>query len=98
MILLGKYMKGMHRIGNWEIPSSGLVATLLFMLAHIGFTFSPFEITHFSLFQQLGAFGLGLFYAMVFHRTGSLLGPIILHGYSNGILFVVRYSVVFLFS
>jgi len=98
MTVLAKYMTGVHRIGDWEIPSTGLVATILFMLAHIGYTFSPFAITHFSLFQQFGAFGLGLFYAIVFHRTGSLLAPIILHGYSNVILILSRYSLAFLFS
>jgi len=98
MTVLGKYWRGTHRIGNLEIPSSGIVATILFMLAHIRFTFSPFAITHFSLVQQFGALGLGLYFAIVFHRTGSLLGPIILHGYCNGILFVGRYSLVFLFS
>ena len=98
MTILGKYLTGMHRIGNFEIPSSGVIAAILFTLAHIGFTFSPFAITHFSLFQLVGAFVLGLFFASVFHRTGSLLGPIIMHGYGNGISFVGRYSVAFLFG
>ena len=98
MIVLGKFMTGMHRIGNSEIPSSGVVATILFTLAHVGFTISPFAITHFDPLQLFGALVFGLFYANVFHRTGSLLSPIIMHGYSNGILFVGRYSLAFLFS
>lgn len=98
MIALAKYMSGMHRIGSWELPTSGIVATGLFMLAHVGFTFSPFEITHFSPLQQLTALGLGLYYAMVFHRTGSLLGPIISHNFSDGIIFVVLYSMAFWFG
>ena len=95
--VLGKYWRGTHRIGDVEITSAGIVAAILFMLAHIGFTFSPFAITHFSLYQQFLAFGLGLYYAIVFHRTGSLLGPIISHGYANGISLVVRYRMAFLF-
>ena len=91
-------MRGMHRIGIWEIPTSGIVAAILFTLAHIGFTFSQFAITYFDPLQLFGAFGFGLFFAIIFHRTGSLLGPIILHGYSNLILNVARYSTVFLFS
>ena len=98
MTVLGKYWRGTYRIGDVEIPSAGIVATIFFMMAHIGFTISPFTITHFSLIQQLTALGLGLYYAVVFHRTGSLLGPIISHGYSNGILFVVRYSMALLFG
>jgi len=98
MTVLGKYLTGMHRIGNWEIPSSGVVATILFTLAHVGFTISPFAITEFSLFNLVGAFVLGLYFAIVFHRTGSLLGPIIMHGYGNGILVIGRYSLALLFS
>ncbi len=98
MTVLGKYLRGTYRIGNFEIPSSGVVAAILFTLAHVGFTLSPFAITDFSLFNVIGAFVLGLFFASVFHRTGSLLGPIIMHGYANGILVVGRYSLAFLFS
>jgi len=96
MTILGKYLTGTHRIGNFEIPASGVVATILFMLAHIGLSFSPLAITHFSTLQMFAALGFGLFFAIVFHKTGSLLGPIIMHGYANGILFVGRYGVAFL--
>jgi len=98
MVVLGKYMTSMHRIGKLEIPTSGIIATILFMLAHIGFTFIPLEITHFNPPQLFAAFGLGLFFAIVFHRTGSLLAPIILHGYANLVFVVARYGVVLLFS
>ena len=98
MTVLGKYLKGMYRIGNFEIPSSGVIATIIFTLAHVGFTISPFAITDFSLFNLMGAFVLGLFFAVVFHRTGSLLAPIIMHGYANGILVVGRYSLAFMFG
>ncbi len=54
MTVLGKYLRGTYRIGNFEIPSSGVVAAILFTLAHIGYTFSPFAITHFSLLQLFG--------------------------------------------
>ena len=97
MIVLGKYMTGMYRIGNFEIPSSGIVAAILFTLAHVGFTFAPFAITHFEPLQLFGALVLGLFFAIVFHRTGSLLAPIIMHGYGNGILNVGRYCLAFWF-
>ena len=66
--------------------------------ALLAFTLSPFAITHFDPLQLFGAFVLGLFFAFVFHRTGILLGPIIMHSYANGNLVVGRYSLVFLFS
>ena len=64
------------------MPVTGLVATGLFMLAHVTPTSSPPYVSA-SAYQQFLAFGLGLFYAAQFHRTKSLLGPIIAHGCSN---------------
>ncbi|MFQ5950744.1 MAG: type II CAAX prenyl endopeptidase Rce1 family protein [Candidatus Geothermarchaeales archaeon] len=96
--LKGKTLRVYWYLLRERRESAGILAAILFMLAHIGFTFSPFAITHFSLSQQFLAFVHGLYYAIVFHRTGSLLGPIISHGYSNGMLFVVLYSMAFLFS
>ena len=97
MIVLVKYWRGTYRIGNVEIPSVGIVATIFFMLGHINFTVSPLAVTHFSLYQQFLSFSLGLFYAIVFYRTGSLLGPILMHSYSNTIAVTVLYSMAFLF-
>ncbi len=97
MTVLGKYWRGTYRIADVEIPSVAIVATIFFLLAHISFTFSPFTMTHVSLYQQFCIFVLGLYWAVVFYRTGSLLGPIITHNYTNGISSVVRYSMAFLF-
>lgn len=98
MIVIGRYWEGMQRIGNWKIPSSGVVAAFIFMLGHIGYKLSPFAITHFSLYTSFLTFTFSLYYAYVFHRTGSLLGPIISHGYWNLIVSVLRYSMAFLFG
>lgn len=96
MVVLARYMKGMHQIGKWEIPTTGIIATVLFMLAHIGFTLSPFAITHFSVLQQFTALGLGVYYAVSFHRTGSLLCPILSHNFANVVIVGVRYVMVYL--
>ena len=65
------------------------------MFAHVTPTTSPPYVS-FSGYQLFLAFGLGLFYAAQFHRTKSLLGPIIAHGCSNviavGSLYVVALS------
>ncbi len=98
MVVLGKYLKGIHGIGNWEIPSSGLVATALFMAAHLGITWAPFAITSIPLMSLIAALGTGLYFAHLFHKSGSLLGPIISHSYGNVILKVVSYSMVFIFA
>ncbi len=98
MIVIGRYWKSMVRIGNWKIPSSGVVAAFIFMLGHISYTLSPFAIMPFSPYFLFKTFIFGLYYAYVFHRTGSLLGPIISHSYANLIANVLGFSMAFLFS
>lgn len=83
MVLLGRSMTGVIRVGPIEMPHAGLAATLFFMMAHIGFSFSPPAITWLSVPQLLQAGALGLFYAYMFHQTRSLLGPILVHNYFN---------------
>jgi membrane protease YdiL (CAAX protease family) len=77
-------------MGRFSFPVGGLWATLIFMIAHLSISLAPFSITT-DFWQQVGALGLGLYYAAVFYRTGSLLGPVLSHGYSDGIIEVLRY-------
>jgi membrane protease YdiL (CAAX protease family) len=82
------------KVGKLVMPAAGLWATLIFMLAHINFTLFPFRITHFSPQQQLFCIGLGLYYALVFYRTRSLLCPVLAHGFSNGIIWTLIYAAI----
>lgn len=83
MSLLYRTMTGVFRVGRIEMPYAGAVATVLFMLAHVGYTLSPLAITWISPAQQVQACALGLFYAYMFHQTRSLLGPVLVHNYFN---------------
>jgi membrane protease YdiL (CAAX protease family) len=56
------------------------------MIAHIGFSLSPAAVHHFSIAQQVQAMLLGLFYAYYFHRTRSLLAPVLVHNLFNFLL------------
>jgi membrane protease YdiL (CAAX protease family) len=89
--LLSQSWTGRVRVGRASISSAALWATLLFMLAHAQISLVPFSF-HVSLAQQAWALGLGLFYAVVFERTKSLLAPILCHGYSDGVIFLVLYA------
>jgi membrane protease YdiL (CAAX protease family) len=60
--------------------AAGLWATVIFTLAHLKFDSSQFWRPELAF-----AFGFGLLYAIMFHRTKSLLGPAVAHGYSNTI-------------
>ncbi len=96
IILLSQSWERVFRIWRIEISSAGLIATALFMYGHIGFKVYPFEITYISWPQQVWALGLGLYYAIVFQKTKSLLCPVLSHGYSNGIIFTLQYLMAFL--
>jgi membrane protease YdiL (CAAX protease family) len=90
MGLLARSWPGKLSMGRFSFPVGGLWATLIFMIAHLSISLAPFSITT-DFWQQVGALGLGLYYAAVFYRTGSLLGPVLSHGYSDGIIEVLRY-------
>ena len=91
MGFLARSWEGKVRIGKVVLPITGLLATLLFMFAHVNISVAPLSIKT-SGPQQVWALGLGLYYAAAFARTGSLLVPILSHGYSNGVIFVVLYA------
>ena len=73
-------------VAGIAIPSAGLITTIIFCLAHI----NPFH-PHVYWPQQVFAFGLGIYYSAVYHRTGSLLNPILAHNYGDGLIFVALY-------
>jgi membrane protease YdiL (CAAX protease family) len=91
MTFLSQSWKGNVRIWNVNFPIAGLWTTLFFMVAHVNISLVPFSISA-SFWQQIWALGLGLYYAAVFDKTKSLLAPILSHGYSNGVIFVVLYT------
>jgi membrane protease YdiL (CAAX protease family) len=78
MTFLRGQWPGELRFARWQVPVTGILATVIFVLAHV--KLSPPWIWP----AQLGfAAGYGLLYAVAFHRTGSLLGPSLAHGWSN---------------
>jgi len=89
MGILLVYIKKKIRIGGLSISIAGILTAVLFSLAHIGIDYHIFTITYFNPVQLLFAFGLGLFYAYMREKSGSLLGPIIAHGASDGILTII---------
>ena len=97
MTFLGRSWEGKMTVGKLVFPITGLWATLLFMIAHVNISLAPFSITT-SGWQQVWALGLGLYYAAAFARTGSLLAPVLSHGYSNGVIFLLLYLLVAVMS
>ncbi|HEY5592072.1 MAG TPA: type II CAAX endopeptidase family protein [Paludibacter sp.] len=90
MVVLGQSWKRILSIGKIAVPVSGLIAALIFTYAHISYTLFPLKI-YFSLGQLIFSFVLGVFYAIIFFKTKSLLGPILCHNISDGLGFVIIY-------
>ena len=65
-----------------KITAVNLIAALIFGLAHVRFSFSPFTVTY-SIGQVLYSVGLGLFYGVAYERSGSMLYPMIMHSFTN---------------
>src|ERR1035438_4405344 len=80
-------------VACWTTPSGSMMkTTVLFCLAHI----DPLP-PHIYWSQQLFAFGLGIYYSMVFHRTGSLLNPILAHNVTDGMIVTAIYLIYWKF-
>jgi len=95
MGILDRSWTGEVRFLGLAVPSSGLITAALFSLAHIGFTLSPFKITHLDPVQLTIAFAFGIFYSVMYRNTGSLLGPILVHNASDGLLAAISYAARF---
>lgn len=69
------------RFGTFSISTAGVTVALLFALAHVN-SFAT-EAWPLALGQQVYAFGIGVVYAWMRERSGSLLAPIVLHSVSD---------------
>lgn len=81
-----RFWKGSAKFFGIEVPAAGLIAAVLFALVHINVDFGTFEITHFAPMQVLVSLALGVFYAIAYHKTGSLLAPALAHNIANGLM------------
>jgi len=84
------YIPGNFQAGKLTVSKSALISTLLFSLAHIGINYNNFSIESINYIQLMYTFGLGMFYAIMREKSGSLLGPVIAHGISDGSITVVQ--------
>lgn len=81
---------------KWDITLEIIIAALLFAIAHIQWSLSPFVISV-NYFQLFYAFVLGIAYGTAYQRSGSIVYPALMHSISNvlmvgiGYLFAVLY-------
>lgn len=67
------------------ISIAGVISAALFALSQLSFSFQPFAISYVDPLQQLLLLGFGIFYAVMFEYTHSLLGPVLVHSIAAGL-------------
>jgi len=82
-------------IGKVKIPLVALISGLLFMSAHVEYQIMPFKIIYADGIQLGTTFVLGTFWAIMFMRTKSLVGPILAHMSANTIQLMIGYYVAY---
>lgn len=70
------------RVFKGKLSRANIIAAVIFGLAHVGFSFAPFEL-RFSIPQVALSIALGLFYGDCYEKTGSVIYPMIMHSYTN---------------
>jgi membrane protease YdiL (CAAX protease family) len=81
---------------TWDgspVPLAALISACFFALAHVNFTIAPLAVAHFDAVQVIVQFALGLAYALMRQRSGSLVGPILAHSITNGVLLAALYAI-----
>ena len=90
MSLIIFYWPGKIIIGKLKISYAVIFSTLFFCLAHVGINLKNLSIDNIDVMQLMFTLGLGIFYAYMREKTGSLLGPLIAHGISDGSITVIQ--------
>ncbi|MDZ7792960.1 MAG: CPBP family intramembrane glutamic endopeptidase [Spirochaetia bacterium] len=71
-------------IFGFEITKAGIIAAIIFSLAHIHYTIYPtIAITNIDFLLLVTTLGFGLIYAIVFQKTKSIYYPMIIHSIVN---------------
>lgn len=76
---LAKFWRGTVKMVGVQVPVAGVWAAIIFTVAHISFSTMSAEPR-----QLVLAFVLGIYYAVAYNRTGSLLAPVVAHNLVDG--------------
>ncbi len=71
--------------GRVQLPPAVIIAAVMFSLAHVNWTVSPFQL-HYDILQLLYALAMGLVQGWAYVKTRSVVYPMMMHGISNVIV------------
>ncbi len=78
LVIRGRFLKK-------KLSYANIIAAIIFGLAHVRFSFAPFE-ADFSLYQVFLSITLGIFYGDCYEKSGSVYYPMIMHSISNVVM------------
>lgn len=95
IILLTAVMKNSvsFKLFKWDISIANLLAALLFSVAHVQWSLSPFTLRA-DYYQLVYVFVLGIAYGVVYVKSKSILYPMMMHSFSNVIFIGIGYLMV----
>lgn len=88
--VLARYVCGVWQVRSLQIPYAGLLTAILFCLAHVPNWRHP----HIAIDQQVIVFSLSLYASVAYYRTRSLLTPVLVHNFNDG-LFVTAQTICY---
>jgi len=74
-----------------------VLASLLFTMAHITWTISPFSISELNIFGLVFAFSMGILNGFVYQKSHSIFYPMLMHSISNVLMVGTGYLFALLF-
>lgn len=83
LLLLGKQLGFSDKV---NITYSALTSMIAFIIGHIVFTLSPFQIISYNVLQLLTVMIFGAFYTYLFIKTKSAFGAMLAHNVLNGVI------------
>lgn len=92
IVVLLQVTKRSLRMGKLRISLAILIAAILFMIAHIGWSLNPFSISADPM-QLVQSFVFAIFYGKAFEKSGSILYPMMMHSASNVIMVGLGYLI-----
>lgn len=93
IVLLSQFTKSGLKIGKLNISLAIILAAILFMIAHIRWSISPFTISADPM-QLVQSLIFALFYGKAFEKSGSILYPMLMHSVSNVIMVGLGYIII----
>lgn len=90
----GKYLK----IRKFKLSHAALLSIPLFALSHVQVTLYPFKIISYDIIQLILSLLTGFIFAYSYEKSKSLMLPFLLHGYTNLVITVSAYMILFFFE